>query len=282
MLFTKRNKIVPLQKDLQIEYIDAELRIRLWNLLKLFYWDNFSRYDNYSYIHRSNFESYIPSLWHNFYKISLDDQPDRFPQALQIIKERFFSFKWYEIFDFIEFTIRNSPGIAGVQQFPKTCNLILQQENSAYRIVEGNFTQITDEIEISEIEESISNSDKYYGVKTHLRTALSFLSDRKQPDYRNSIKESISSVESICQIITKDKKATLGNAIKKIEEKYNLHPALKSAFSSLYGFTSDKDGIRHALLEKSDITFNDAKYMLVTCSSFINYLLVLISENGNK
>ncbi len=282
MLFSKRNQIVPLQKDLQIESIDDELRTRLWNVLKVFYWDNFLRYDHHSDIHKSNFESYIPSLWHNFYKLSLDDQPDKFPHALQIIREKYFSYKWHEIFDFIEFTIRNSPRINGIHKFPEACNVVLEQENSAYRIVEGNFTRITDEIEISEIEESISNSDKYYGVKTHLKTALSFLSDRKQPDYRNSIKESISAVESICQIITNDKKATLGNAIKKIDEKYNLHPALKSAFSSLYGFTSDKDGIRHALLEKSNITFNEAKYMLVTCSSFINYLLVLMAENGNE
>jgi hypothetical protein len=282
MLFSKRNKIIPLKKDIQIESVDEELRIRLWNVLKVFYWDNFVSYSGYSSVRQSNFEDYILKLWHNFFKYSLDDQPLTFNDSLKIIKKNYFSYQWYQIFDFIEFTIANSPNIKNIVKFPTVCNVVLEEENSAYRIVEGNFTRITDEIEISEIEESISNSDKYYGVKTHLKTALIFISERKQPDYRNSIKESISAVESICQIITNDKKATLGSAIKKIDEKYNLHPALKSAFSSLYGFTSDKDGIRHALLDKSNITFNDAKYMLVTCSSFINYLLVLLAENGNE
>ena len=282
MLFSKRNKIVPFQKDIQVESIDDELRTRLWNMLKVFYWDNFSRYDSSNFIRKSNFEKYIPLLWHNFFKYSLDDQPDEFRYALRIIKEKYFAFNWYEVFDFIEFTILNSPNFIEIQDFTFACNTTLEQENSAYRIIDGNFTRITDEIEIANIEESILLSDKYYGVKTHLKTSLELLSDRKKPDYRNSIKESISAVESICQIITNDKKATLGVALKKIEEMYDLHPALKSAFSNLYGYTSDKDGIRHSLLDKSNITFNDAKYMLVTCSAFVNYLLGLLAENNKN
>ena len=34
-----------------------------------------------------------------------------------------------------------------------------------------------------------------------------------------------------------------------IENRYKIHGALKSAFSSLYGYTSDSGGIRHSLLE---------------------------------
>lgn len=64
------------------------------------------------------------------------------------------------------------------------------------------------------------------------------MSDRKAPDYRNSIKESICAVEAICRVITKQKNATLGQALKKVESDISLHPALKNSFSSLYGYTS--------------------------------------------
>jgi hypothetical protein len=57
-----------------------------------------------------------------------------------------------------------------------------------------------------------------------------------------------------------------------------LHKALKSSFSSLYGYTSDSDGIRHAMLEESKLTFIDAKYMLVACTAFINYVLGKAAE----
>ncbi len=68
-------------------------------------------------------------------------------------------------------------------------------------------------------------------------------------------------------------KATLGQALKKIEQKYELHPALRNAFGKMYEYTSDEDGIRHALLEMDSLRYGDALYMLVTCSAFVNYLI---------
>jgi hypothetical protein len=49
-----------------------------------------------------------------------------------------------------------------------------------------------------------------------------------------------------------------------------LVPSLKRAFDKLYGYTSDADGIRHALLEEDSVTFEQAKFMLVVCSAFTN------------
>jgi hypothetical protein len=86
--------------------------------------------------------------------------------------------------------------------------------------------------------------------------------------YRNSIKESISAVEAMCKLAAHDDKATLGQVLPKM----GLHPALRDGFNKLYGYTNDADGIRHALLEESTLTFDDAKFMLVACAAFINYL----------
>ncbi|MCD6238197.1 MAG: hypothetical protein J7K51_02530, partial [Thermotogae bacterium] len=119
-------------------------------------------------------------------------------------------------------------------------------------------------------------------VNTHLKRALDLLANRKSPDYRNSIKEAISAVEAICNLITKEKKATLGQALKRIEDKVSLHPALKNAFSNLYGYTSDAEGIRHALLNEPNLSFEDAKFMLVSCSAFVNYLISKASKAGIK
>jgi hypothetical protein len=94
----------------------------------------------------------------------------------------------------------------------------------------------------------------------------------KNPDYRNSIKESISAVESMRRTLTGDPNATVGAALNVIEDKVGLHGALKASLSNLYGYTSDEDGIRHAMLEKPDITFNDTKVLLVSCSAFVNYI----------
>jgi hypothetical protein len=109
-------------------------------------------------------------------------------------------------------------------------------------------------------------------VHKHLRRSLELLSDRNTPDYRNSIKEAISAVESLVILILKADKGTLGQLIKKLEDEIGLHPALRKAFSNLYGYTSDEAGVRHALTEAEKVDFNDAKFMLVVCSAFINFV----------
>ena len=111
-------------------------------------------------------------------------------------------------------------------------------------------------------------------VNNHFEKALSFYSDRKNPDYKNSIKESISAVESMCCIIC-GKKVELGKALGKLEKNgIYIHGAMKNGFQALYGYASDESGIRHGGIEDKEVTEEDAKFMLVTCSAFVNYLKV--------
>ena len=52
-----------------------------------------------------------------------------------------------------------------------------------------------------------------------------------------------------------------------------IHPVLEAAFEKLYGYTSDASGIRHAgQIDGPEATFDEAKFMLVACSGFVNYL----------
>src|SRR4029077_13527265 len=90
-----------------------------------------------------------------------------------------------------------------------------------------------------------------------------------------SIKEAISALESICSIITDNPKATLGDALKHLAAKgVNVHPALRESFNRMSGYTSDAQGIRHGLglTEEPNLDFDDVKFMLVSCSAFINLL----------
>jgi hypothetical protein len=66
----------------------------------------------------------------------------------------------------------------------------------------------------------------------------------------------------------------LSEALKKIKERgaVSLHPALLGAFEKLYGYSSDAEGIRHALMDEPNLTLDDAMFMLVACSAFINYI----------
>jgi hypothetical protein len=50
---------------------------------------------------------------------------------------------------------------------------------------------------------------------------------------------------------------------------------MKSGFGSLYGYTSDSQGIRHALLDKDapDVDEADALFMIGACAAFVSYLV---------
>jgi hypothetical protein len=140
--------------------------------------------------------------------------------------------------------------------------------------------QITSEEEIAAIEQALALPDSLKPVREHLGQSLILLSDRKKPDYRNSIKESISAVESLSKIISKQNKATLGPALDAVEKKTKLHAVLKEAFQKLYGYTSDAQGIRHALMDEPTLDVEDAKFMLISCSAFVNYLVVKAQKAG--
>lgn len=67
----------------------------------------------------------------------------------------------------------------------------------------------------------------------------------------------------------------MDKALGKLEAKgIILNPLLKNAFEKLYYYTNDKrTGIRHAWMDESNPPSSDeAIFMIVTCSAFINYL----------
>jgi len=275
MRFSERLGYKAIKQELQFEIIGAELKNTLWTI----FLDNFI-----NELERENYRTgqkelyrYTYSLWLNFFKLPIDTSPIIYEgqyvskdSLIQYIRKFFFSesTKWYEIYDLIEFSGKYSKG-----DYFEVHNKIFEREKAGYRFLKNQIVPISSKEEIQAIEDAINNNDTFSSVKTHLHTALNLLSDKQNPDYRNSIKESISAIESMCKIFTGDNKSTLGKTLTKLEKEKHLHPALKKAFTSLYGYTSDDGGIRHALVESDrEIDFYEAKFMLTTCSAFINFL----------
>lgn len=277
MSFSKRQGLVPSTKLAQRESIDTDLRNSLWSLLTLFYWETYeqpaaSDYGRSDYVARSNMQVLVSSLWLHYFKRPIDTIDQYWGDCLSKLRTYFFEATWNEVYDFVEFVAEYGDETVK-EKFFDLCNSYLERENSAYRFVGGMVSEITSEQEITEVESALANTSPYAGAHAHLESALSHLSNKKSPDYRNSIKESISAVEALAKKLSKDESGTLGNILKELERSKKLHPALKSAFSSLYGYTSDAEGIRHALLEESNLTKADARFMLICCSAFINYAI---------
>jgi hypothetical protein len=280
-LFSERIGITPTRVEIQRESIDEHSKIALWNITYLRYFDKLPFYLSEN---EDGTRALLNRLWMNYFHRGYDEFPSA-PLIVEMVKEVFFKSAWYEVFNLLEFIVNNyepdqyrrsvSNQTNGL--FVEYCNKILERYLSAYRFVDFRIIEISSIAEIESIEEAINNTSEG-SVKTHFKRALELFSDRLNPDYRNSIKESISAVEAYCKLITGEEKATLGKALGFIEKNHSLHGSLKTAFNALYGYTSDAEGIRHALMEQSDLKQEDAKFMLVTCSAFINYLTVKITK----
>lgn len=276
MRFSERNGHKPIRQLIQLESMDEPLRNGLWSLLIAYCWDTAEHVRDWNSHHLTpdspNQELYEFSLclWLHYFKRPLDTLHYTWPKLKAELREHFFKCEWYEVYDFIEFVARNYEQHAFQEAFIPACNHLLEKEMSAYRFVDGVIVPITDTLELEAIEQALAGSRD--PVVEHLGRALELLSDRNAPDYRNSMKESISAVESLVSIIIKPEKGTLPQLLKRLGDEFGVHPSLKEAFGKLYGYTSDAGGIRHALKDADSVDFHDAKLMLILCTSFINFV----------
>ncbi|OUM06554.1 hypothetical protein BW686_15795 [Pseudomonas syringae] len=278
MSFSQRAGITPSVKAIQLEAIDIELRNSIWNILLIFYWNTYrsaehERHSSFKHVEGSNLDSLAMRIWSSFFKAPLDDMQPQWLSYLETVRKIYFSFEWYKVYDFIEFVAHNGPQDRA-EGFMKACNKILCDENAGYRFINGLIAPITSPAEIDELETALSKGAGYHGVKLHLETALQLLTDKKNPDPRNSMKESISAIESLAKHLTGLPKATLGDALTELEKKRSLDPVLKKSLSALYGYTNNSDGIRHAVMNNTEkLTKTDARFMLIVCSAFVNFAI---------
>lgn len=265
-------------KKIQLKDLDEDLRNDLWNVF-------YACFPGETY----GVRTYIPNaifkvIWSGFLKKPVDEFGDSETNQLGevvshdgkkgIVKDIFLSSPWYKVFDLMEFVIRALPipeGLLVKNDYINQCNAMLQQENSAYQIIRGWVAEITSKEEIESIETAMKTP--YQGVNDHLEKALAFFSHRENPDYLNSIKESISAVESLIKQITGKSGFSSGvDALGK--HGINLHVAHSEAIKNLYGFASDGDGIRHGSKgDFLDINKNTARLLLTTCSAFVNFII---------
>jgi hypothetical protein len=257
-----------------------ELKNSIWNLL----FDLYDRPDKSCWVRVAK---YIAEF---FRKVPKDTLSLDIWDCRRWVKEYFYSLDWNEVYDLIEFLVHNHSTIAttylrslGIyQDHPVTesqlisrMNNLLERELSGYRFVSGFLTPISDKVEADEIEAAISQArgKGLLGTHEHIRTAVQLLWKKPTPDYRNAIKEAVSAIESIVKQISGKESRGLEGALKELSEHIEIHKALQSAFIKLYGYSSDEDGIRHPILDQPNVGFAEAKFMIVACSAFVNFLI---------
>jgi len=191
---------------------------------------------------------------------------------------------WPRVYDLLEWAVArlvNMKPERSKEMWSKV-NSLLEGEQSGYRFVGGELTRNIHPAEAAEVERAMARaaSSGLDGVQRQIEQALALFGKRPEPDYRNAIKEAISAVEGVVKLINGTRGGGLSAALDAVSERIALHPSLKAGLDKLYGYTSDEDGIRHAILEERSISEDDARYMIVTCSAFVNFLVSKADKAG--
>lgn len=275
MLFSERYGYKQIDKAELHQGMPEYLKTRIWNVFRI----HLSKISN----ERKQIARFLKNLWDKLFKEKIDILISNpfiflwFPEKLiPLIGEKYIKLNWFEVYDFIEFVLKEFPDREKINALVNGLNEVLKEERAPYQITNCVVTPLTNEGEIKEIEKALNPPDKFDPVRHHLKKSLEKLSERKNPDYANSIKESILAVESLAQIITGKDKALSGL----IQSLKNVHYNLREGFKELYNWTSKEGGIRHAKSGKTlEPGMVEARYMLVTVSAFVNYVIAKYSEN---
>lgn len=270
--FSDRSDIFPINTEIQKESLDERVRTRLYNIFM-------------EYFKSVHSPQSVANLFLQEFYLTSYTYDGRYNEGYgsyifrEAVNDTISNDHWANVLTFIEFwfQLTSVSYEYEYQSYNQTLkgiiNNIFESEFVGYRLIDSRITPIISDIEILAIEESLQNPSSE--VKTHIKKSLEKLSNREKPDYENSIKESISSVEAMANIITGGHNATLGKALEQLEKNgVYIHPSLKQSFKTLFGYTSDSTGIRHAgAIGGKGSTFEEAQFMLITCSAFNNYLL---------
>jgi hypothetical protein len=272
--------------EIQVGQMNDELRNSLWNFLYTLYERPDKRY----------WDEVVPHIARFVAKIPVDDLPYEDYDKRSWLKKYFMALSWHKVYGLVEFVVTNHREMTAIDQSPYSplyhpvnnamvlaaVNSVLEREASGYRFIGGVVTPIATQVEVDEIEGVMRSAAEkgFDGAHKHIKIALELLGKKPEPDYRNSIKESISAVESVAKLITGESGGGLDGALVRLAKEAEIHGALRAGFGSLYGYTSNEDGIRHAILEEPKVGYAEAKYMLVSCSAFVGYLITKADEAG--
>lgn len=265
LTFAQREGAVPLPRQLALKQLPKEVSAPLWGLV-------------FKEIDSSRIQHYwIGGIWkeilHDYWIESQNRPADEFTNRAENlipwIKGVVLSSNYVWPLNFLEFVIRHP---LAEPIFSYRVNDILTRTSAAYRVFGQSIAPISSAEEGVTIAKAFADASSggYVGAKAHLQNAASSLTAGR---YADSVRESMNAVESVARTLDSNS-TTLAPALAVLEKQGHLHPAMKKGFQSLYGYTSDQQGIRHALLEGNEAAVSeaDALYMFGSCAAFVSYL----------
>ncbi|WP_397447771.1 AbiJ-NTD4 domain-containing protein [Polaribacter sp. R77954] len=191
-----------------------------------------------------------------------------FPNIDYEVSDHLDNCEWYLVYDIIEVIIQKLNG-AEKETFISEINEYFVTNGIGWKIVNEEIETRGDEVFETAVNTVVKvlESAKLQTAKTEIREALNDLSRRPSPDITGAIQHSLACLECVSREITGDKKATLGELMKKYP---GVIPSpLDQAVTKIWGFTSEQG--RH-LREGEAPEYLEAELVVEVTAAISTYL----------
>jgi hypothetical protein len=243
LTFEQAEGLAPLPTQLTRTEVSQQLRAVLWKYIH-------EQIDETA--ERGDYSFHLGKPWDNILKQVhvyrdhklIDDFSTELKSSLAAVRRVFEKGSYSDIYGWLQFVL----GINRSREFAQRIARILNYCRSPYRIVADDvICPIGTDEEAATVNKAFVDlkASSLSGGREHLKSASAELS---AGNFADSVRESIHAVELVVRVL--EPSGDFSKALAKLEAKARIHGALVSGFKSIYGFSSDEQGIRHALLDK--------------------------------
>jgi hypothetical protein len=270
LTFEQAEGAEPLPSQLKLKELSQQLRAALWRVVYESFRQSKAQPERAASVFTSPWDYILRDMYTYRYHRMADEFVNRFDELTAEAKKVFEDGDYVAVFGWLQWVLRLPQCPYGLSQ---RIDAALRLGRAAYRVLEDEtIVPIGSSAEFETLERAFADlaATEFHGARAHLRNAATELTAGHNA---NSIRESIHAVESVAKVL--EPSGDFSKALAKLESKVKVHGALKSGFASIYGFTSDEGGIRHALLEASApaVDETDALFMIGACAAFVSYLI---------
>jgi hypothetical protein len=265
--FEQAEGFQPLPSQMALKTVSVVLRARFWD-------EVYSRVEQEQ--SKQLLRNNLGTIWGQLYRDFAVKRLGRFvddvgrdrDSLVKALRPMFERGRYHEVLGLVEWLARHSEDPTLATSFAR----LMEQERCAYRLLEGSVVPISSEEEGQAVYAALDAMSRpgLGGARAHLLKAGSSLT---AGGYADSVRESIHAVESVARSLTGE--ASLQKALTEIIKNHPMHPALRSGFNNIYGYTNDANGIRHPMIgdEAAMVGEAEAIFMFSSCAAFVTYLV---------
>ena len=276
--FSDRNAIKPVNTKLQLGELDKRTRISLLNAINWLYDEAFHKISSVAVASGGTSTDFWVQVLREVYGKPVSYSSSKGNDEVKMLKvvgNTVLHDDYDDVLTLVEYMaaqFAEKDRFLGSLHPYQLFNSVFEREYAGYRFVDGSIVRITDDHEISEIGAAARTG--FDAVDAHMEMAIGLLSNRNIPDYESSARESMAAAEAMCRLVlgtVPGGNLPLREVLQQLKAKPGVQPAFVTAFEALSGFVP-------LLTPDADVSFEEARFLLVSCAGFINYLKGVMSH----